>query len=79
MEEFQIISKKHIQKFDSLLKMNADGNLREMTWSPDGRWLLVDLSWNVADEPYAKAMIQVDTGQILPLPELEGTVTDWLP
>lgn len=59
--------------------MNADGNLREMTWSPDGRWLLVDLSWNVADEPYAKAMIQVDTGQILPLPELEGTVTDWLP
>lgn len=63
----------------SILKMNADGNLREMTWSSDGLWLMVDLSWNVAGEPYTKALIQVDTCQILALPDLEGMVTDWLP
>ena len=46
-----------------LLELTSDGYIRNMLWTPDGNWLLVDLSWNVPNEPYAKALVQVDTCQ----------------
>ncbi len=63
----------------SMLKMNGSGVLRGMAWSADGNWLLTDLSWDVAGEPYAKALVQADTCRIIPLPDLEGRVIGWLP
>ncbi len=62
----------------SVLKMNADGYLRGMTWSTEGNWLIVDLTWDIASEPYTKAMIQADSIQMIPLPDLEGMVLDWM-
>ena len=62
-----------------LLELTSDGYIRNMLWISDGNWLLVDLSWNVAKEPYVKALVQVDTCELIPVLNLEGTVLDWLP
>lgn len=62
-----------------LLELTSDGYIRNMLWTPDGNWLLVDLSRNVAKEPYSKALVLVDTCQIIPVLNLEGTVLDWIP
>ena len=62
-----------------LLELTSDGYIRNMLWTPDGKWLLVDLSRNVTKEPYTKVLVQVDTCQIIPVLNLEGTVLDWLP
>jgi WD40 repeat protein len=63
----------------TVLKLNGSGDLRGMAWSADGNWLLADLSWDVAGEPYAKALVQADSCRIIPLPDLEGRVIGWLP
>jgi Tol biopolymer transport system component len=63
----------------TLLEMNSEGNIRNMVWSPDGAWLLVDFSWKIPDQMVAQALIQVDTCQIIPLTNLKGEVLDWLP
>ena len=62
-----------------LLELTSDGYIRNMLWTPDGNWLLVDLSWNVPNEPYSKALVQVDTCELIPVLNLEGTVLDWIP
>jgi WD40 repeat protein len=62
-----------------LLELNSDGYIGNLLWTPDGNWLLVDLSWKVPDEPYTKALVQVDTCQIIPVLNLEGSVLGWLP
>jgi len=62
-----------------LIEMNGEGNIRNMVWSPDGTWLLVDLSWKIPDQMYTQALIQVDTCQIIPVTNLKGEVQDWLP
>ena len=62
-----------------LLEMDSEGVINRLVWSPDGKWLLIDLSWNIPDEPYSKAMINVDTCQIIPLSNLEGSVWSWIP
>jgi Tol biopolymer transport system component len=63
----------------TLIEMNSEGNIRNMVWSPDGAWLLVDLSWKIPDQRYTQVLIQVDTCQIIPVMNLKGKVLDWLP
>lgn len=63
----------------TLLEVPGEGYIRSTLWSPDGNWLLVDLTWNLSAEPYAKALVNIDTCQIIPIPHIEGKVDDWLP
>jgi Tol biopolymer transport system component len=65
-------------------KLLADGNPYIVTvpyWSPDGQWVIVsvhDPDTNKHPNPML-ALIQVSTCQIIPLPNLSGYVTSWLP
>ncbi|MGE5774750.1 MAG: hypothetical protein ACM33V_00945 [Chloroflexota bacterium] len=62
----------------------ADGDPYVATvpfWSPDGKWVVVsvhDPDTNKQPNPML-ALIQVDTCQIIPLPDLGGYVSSWLP
>lgn len=65
-------------------RLLADGDPYIATvpfWSPDGKWVIVsvhDLDTNKQPNPML-ALIQVDTCQIIPLPDLGGYVYSWLP
>jgi Tol biopolymer transport system component len=65
-------------------KLLADGDPYIVTvpaWSPDGNWIIAsvqDPDTNKHPNPML-ALIQVDTCQIIPLPNLGGYVTSWLP
>jgi hypothetical protein len=65
-------------------KLLADGDPYIVTvpaWSPDGKWIIAsvhDPDTNKHPNPML-ALIQVDTCQIIPLPNLGGYVTSWLP
>jgi len=52
----------------------------EPIWSPDGKWLLLSV-WDdqVNDVLPFLALIQVDSCQIIPLPELTGQFSSWVP
>jgi len=52
----------------------------EPIWSPDGKWLLLSV-WDdqVNDVLPFLALIQVDSCQIIPLPELTGQFSSWTP
>jgi Tol biopolymer transport system component len=62
-----------------LLEVNSEGYIRSMLWTPDGSHLILDLSWAIPEEPYTKALVQVDTCQVIPITNLEGSVLDWMP
>jgi hypothetical protein len=47
------------------------------TWSPDGKWLLVNALGVVANT-VANYLIQPDSCQLLRLPDLNGQVTTWV-
>ena len=62
----------------------ADGDPYIVTipaWSPDGNWVIASVhDPNAQNQPNAAlALIQVDTCQIIPLPNLRGYVFSWLP
>ena len=65
-------------------KLLADGDPYIVTvpaWSPDGQWVIAsvhDPDANKTPNPIL-ALIHVDTCQIIPLPNLGGYVTSWLP
>jgi hypothetical protein len=65
-------------------KMLTDGDPYVVTvpaWSPDGNWVIASVhDPNANSYPYSTLMlIQVDTCQIIPMPNLSGYVTSWLP
>jgi Tol biopolymer transport system component len=76
-----------------LFVANLDGSNRKMlsdgdpyvatspTWSPDANWLIVTVhDLGSARAPnWALALIRVDTCQILPLRNLSGYVSSWIP
>jgi hypothetical protein len=46
-------------------------------WSPDGQWLIVSVV-----EPYkptSPVLVNPSTCQVIPLPDIEGTVQQWIP
>jgi hypothetical protein len=49
-------------------------------WSPDGRWLLISI-WDeqVNDVLPFLALVQVENCQIIPLPDLTGQFSSWVP
>ena len=50
-------------------------------WSPDGKWIIASVhDPDISKRPNPMlALIQVETCQIIPLPNLSGYVTSWLP
>ncbi len=65
-------------------KLLADGDPYIVTipmWSPDGKWVIASVQDpDPSKEPSTTlALIQVDTCQIVPLPNMHGYVTSWLP
>jgi hypothetical protein len=62
----------------TILEVPGEGYIRTPVWFPDGQWLLVDLSWKLP-EAYTKALVNVDTCEIIPLPKIDGIVDDWVP
>ncbi|HET9906589.1 MAG TPA: hypothetical protein VFQ23_08105, partial [Anaerolineales bacterium] len=63
-------------------KLLADGDPYTVTvpsWSPDGNWVIATVHDPDVNKQPALALIQVDTCQIIPLPNLSGYVTSWLP
>jgi hypothetical protein len=48
-------------------------------WSPDGQWLIATVHDPETEPSPALALIQVDTCQIIPAPNLSGYVSSWLP
>ena len=54
--------------------------LSDPVWSPDGRWLLVNIVNNdVPDFETTPALINAETCQAIPLQGIEATVQDWAP
>ncbi len=51
------------------------------TWSPDGNWIVASVhDPDTSKQPNPMlALIQVDTCQIIPLPDLGGYISSWLP
>jgi hypothetical protein len=63
-------------------KLLADGDpytVTVPTWSPDGSWVIATVHDPDVNKQPILALIQVDTCQIIPLPNLGGYVTSWLP
>ena len=65
-------------------KLLADGNPFVVTvpyWSPDGDWVIASVHNSETDNEFRSklALIQPDTCQIIPLPNLTGYVSSWLP
>jgi Tol biopolymer transport system component len=65
-------------------KLLADGDPYIVTipsWSPDGNWVIASVhDPDTNKHPNtALTLIQVDTCQIVPLPNLTGYATSWLP
>lgn len=63
-------------------KLLADGEPYTVTvpaWSPDGSWVIATVHDPDGNKPPMLALIQVDTCNVIPLPELNGYVTSWLP
>jgi Tol biopolymer transport system component len=65
-------------------KFLADGDPYIVTvpaWSPDGNWVIASVhSPDTSQNPNAiLALIEVDTCNIIPLPNLDGYVSSWLP
>ena len=65
-------------------KLLADGDPYVVTvpsWSPDGHWVIASVhDPDTTKHPYATpALIQIDTCEIIPLINLEGYVTSWIP
>jgi Tol biopolymer transport system component len=48
-------------------------------WSPDGNWVIATVHDPETEPSPALALIQVDTCQIIPAPNLSGYVSSWLP
>jgi hypothetical protein len=65
-------------------RLLADGDPYTVTipaWSPDGNWVIAsvhDPDTTINPNP-TLALIQVDTCEIIPLTNLEGYVTSWIP
>ena len=63
-------------------KRLADGDPYTVTvpsWSPDGNWVITTVHDPDVNEQPMLALIQVNTCQIIPLPNLSGYVTSWVP
>jgi hypothetical protein len=64
-------------------KLLADGNPYIVTipaWSPDGQWVIASVhDPNASNQPATLALIGVDSCQIIPVPNLSGYVSSWLP
>jgi Tol biopolymer transport system component len=70
---------------------NLDGSNRKLlsngdpyavtvpVWSPDGNWIIASLLDPFQERGPVLTLIQVDTCQIIPLPDLSGYVSSWLP
>jgi hypothetical protein len=75
----------------NVMLTNADGtNARQLTegmvanyaqaWMPDGNWVIASVhDPNASNQPATLALIGVDSCQIVPVPNLSGYVTSWLP
>ncbi|HSB01622.1 MAG TPA: hypothetical protein VLE49_13310, partial [Anaerolineales bacterium] len=75
-----------------LFASNLDGSQRKLlasghpyialypVWSPDGKWVIVTVYGQDSERPGSMlALIEVDTCQIIPLPNLSGYPSSWLP
>jgi len=63
-------------------KLLADGDPYTVTipaWSPDGNWVIVSVHDPDREASPTLALIQVDACQIIPLPNLSGYVSSWIP
>lgn len=65
-------------------KLLADGRAAYIVtvpaWSPDGQWVIASVhDPEASDQPATLALIGVDSCQIIPMPNLIGYVTSWLP
>lgn len=56
----------------------SSGDVSATTWSPDGKWLaLVVMQWDGTKENDTPLLLQPDTCQIIPLPNLHGNIVSW--
>jgi hypothetical protein len=63
-------------------KLLADGNPYIVTvpaWSPDGNWVIATVHYPDVNKQPVLALIQVDTCQIVPVLNLSGYISSWLP
>ena len=65
-------------------KLLADGKAAYIVtvpaWSPDGQWVIASVhDPKATNQPATLTLIGIDSCQIIPLPNLSGYVTSWLP
>ncbi len=63
-------------------KLLTDGDPYVVTvpsWSPDGKWVIATVHDPDVNKQPVLALIHVDSCQIIPVPNLSGYVTSWLP
>jgi len=65
-------------------KLLADGRAAYIVtvpaWSPDGEWVIASVhDPKVTNQPATLALIGIDSCQIIPVPQLSGYITSWLP
>lgn len=75
----------------SMFVVNLDGSNRKLlangdlytvispVWSPDGYWVIVSVHDPAQGASPRLALIQVDTCEIVPVPNLSGYVSSWIP
>jgi hypothetical protein len=62
----------------ALIEVSPDGFIQTAHWSPDGKWLLVSLTWSIKSEDYSQALVNVASCQVIPLKNFPGQVIGWL-
>ena len=56
----------------------TSGDVSATTWSPDGKWLALDvLEFDGKNQNETPLLLQPDTCEILPLPGLRGRIASW--
>lgn len=63
----------------TLLQVDKDGYILGLRFTPDGAWLLVNLSWSIPDDYYSQALVNIASCQVIPVKNLPGRVIGWLP
>ncbi len=62
-----------------IVEIPGDGFITNLVLSPDSNWLVVEMTWAIPNHPYTLGLINVDTCQIVPVINMAGTISSWLP
>ncbi len=62
-----------------IVEIPGDGFITNLIWGPGSNWLAVEMTWAIPNHPYILGLVNVDTCQIVPVINMAGTISGWLP